>query len=439
MDAAGDAYLTGVAGAGYPYTVTPPAIPFGASFLTSALPFLSRLDPAGQTLLFSVPVGGAGVQLDSNGNVYVGGGVGGSILGFYEVTAGLPVLASLPTPCLPNNLTILKSAYVAQVDAGSGNVLGAQFIGGSTLTASGVALSGSVLWVAGATNLADFPFTPSVLTLASFGPGPLPGAYLGAVDFSQPQPPAGTPQIGCIVDAADVMAAAGPAARYELLTILGTGLGPASGAIAADNSTTTLAGVNVSFDAIPAPLLYASSTQINLAVPLVPLSQSLASMQLTVNGAAAPARQFPLTYANASLFVHTQETFLPAGVSPGLVAVALNADGSVNSAGNPAPLGSAVSVFVNGLTPNPQVSNATLQFFADLGWSVTNIVQSTPFVLRVELQAPTALVNDFSCGPPPPYSVCAAAFDLYDVTGGSVGLPISSSGAAFRGVVYVER
>jgi hypothetical protein len=117
VDAAGDVYLTGVAGAGYPYTVTPPAIPFGAPFVISALPFLSRLDPTGQTLLFSVPVGGAGVQVDSAGNVYVGGGVGGSILGYYEVTVGLPVLASVPKPCLPNNLTIHPGRSLA--DAGA--------------------------------------------------------------------------------------------------------------------------------------------------------------------------------------------------------------------------------------------------------------------------------------------------------------------------------
>jgi len=437
VDAAGNAYLTGVAGAGYPFTVTPPAVPVGEPFVTSALPFLSRLDPSGQTLLFSVPVGGAGVQVDSSGRVYVGGGVGSSPVSGYNVTPGIPALASTPTQCLPNGVTILNSAYVAQVDSGSGNILGTQFIGGSTLTASGVALSGSVLWMAGATSLADFPFTPNALTLANFGPGPLAGAYVGAVDFSQPQPAAGTPQIGCIVDAADNLADAGPAVRNQLLTILGTGLGPATGVAATDNSTTTLGGVNVNFGSVAAPLLYASSTQINLAVPLVPFSQSFSAMQLTFNGVPAAARQLPLTYENGSLFLNTAETFLPLNASPGLVAVALNADGSLNSAGNPAPLGSTVSVFVNGLTRDPQVSNAQLQLYADFGWSVQSIVQTTPFVLSVQLQVPSPLQNDFSC--PPPSVVCSARFDLYDVSGGVVGTSISSGGPAFGGVVYVKR
>jgi uncharacterized protein (TIGR03437 family) len=436
VDSAGNVYLTGFAGATYPYSVAPPAIsvPAGLIGVTPALPFLSKLDPLGQTLLFSVPVGGAGVQVDSSGAVYVGGGVGSPQLAMYIVPANIPALAGVPSQCLPNNLTIRSSAYASQIDSTSGNVLGSQFIGGSTLTTSAVALSGSTLWLAGATNLPDFLFTPNALTLPNFGPLPLAGAYLGAVDFSQPQPPAGTPQIGCIVDAAD-LAAAGPVARYQLLTIFGTGLGPATGVSATDNSTTTLAGVSVGFGSDSAPLLYASSTQINFAVPLVPYNQSSTVMRLTVNGVTAPLRQLPLTYANPSLFLNISQTFPSSGNSPGFVAVALNADGSLNSSTNPAQLGSAVSVFVNGLTPDPQVVSAPLQLYTNNGWSVTNIVQATPFVLRVDLRVPAPLVNNFSCHP----SLCAVGFTIYDVYGGSVGQPASSDGEAFGGVVYVNR
>jgi uncharacterized protein (TIGR03437 family) len=436
VDSMGNVYLTGFAGAAYPFTVAPPAISTSSDAIgvMPALPFLSKLDPLGQTLLFSVPVGGVGVQVDSSGGVYVGGGVGFPQLAMYIVPANIPALAGVPSQCLPNNLTIRSSAYVSQIDSTSGNVLGSQFIGGSTLTTSAVALSGSTLWLAGATNLPDFLFTPNALTLPNFGPGRLAGAYLGAVDFSQPQPPAGTPQIACIVDAAD-LAAAGPVARYQLLTIFGTGLGPATGVSATDNSTTTLAGVSVGFGSDSAPLLYASSTQINFAVPLVPYNQSSTLMRLTVNGVTAPLRHLPLTYASPSLFLNIPQTFPSSGNSPGFVAVALNADGSLNSSTNPAQLGSAVSVFVNGLTPDPQVVSAPLQLYTNNGWSVTNIVQATPFVLRVDLRVPSPLVNDFSC----PSSLCAVGFTIYDVYGGSVGRLVSSDAEAFGGVVYVNR
>jgi uncharacterized protein (TIGR03437 family) len=418
VDAAGDVYLTGFAGGTYPYTVTVPTLPI--SVVPFASPFLSKLDPAGQTLLFSIPAGGAGVQADSSGSVYVGGTVGIALAGSFAVPANLPALTSVPAPCLPNvsaqtigtSQNIRDSAYVAEVDGASGNLRGTQFIGGSTLTATAVALAGSTLWVAGATSFPDFPFTPNALTsVRNFASAPLPGAYLGAVDFSRPQPPAGTPQIGCIVDAAD-LAPAGPVALEQLLTIFGTGLGPVTGVGAPNGSIEQLAGVNVNFGSSSAPLLYVSSTQINLAVPLVPNSQTSTPIQVDVNGVFSLPLELPLTYANPSVFP-----------------VTLNADGSVNSSTNPAHLGSAVSVFVNGLTPDPQINNSPLQLYSNNGWSVTNVAQATPFVLQIGLQVPSKLKNDFACPSP---SLCTASFTIYDVYGGS---PIS--GLSFGGAVYI--
>jgi uncharacterized protein (TIGR03437 family) len=379
-----------------------------------------------------VPVGGAGVQVDANGAVYAGGGVGSYLSSAYAVTVGIPALANIPNQCLPNNLTIMNSAYVSQVDADSGKLLGTQFIGGSNLTISSVALSGSTLWVAGVTDLPDFPFTPNALTPTNIDSSPLgtgvgAGAYLGAVDFSQPAPPAGTPQIACVLDAAD-MAPAGPVARYQILSIFGTGLGPAKGVSATDYSTDTLGGVNITVGTLPAPLLYASSAQINFAVPLV-LEQSSGDLAVLVNGATAPLRQLPLTYANPSLFINPAQTFPTGEPSPGFIPMALNADGSVNTSTNPAPQGSVVSVFVNGLAPDPSIVSAPIQLSTVDGWAVTNVVQVNPFVLRVDARVPPSS----DCNVP----LCRLTlYSLNDATGD----PHSSSspGQAFGGVVYVQ-
>lgn len=386
VDVAGNAYLTG-------YNVDRGRLPEGGA---QAMPFLSKLDAAGQKLLYSVPVGGAGIQLDGNGAVYVAGNAGLlAARSSVYVPVNIPALASVPAQCL----TGVNSAYVAQADASTGNLLGSQFIAGSTIavsrggtivTASAIALARSTVWVAGNATLPGFPTTPNVLGDSGAGPG----AYLGAVDFSQPQPPAGTPTIGCILDSA-TLGVPGPVARYQLLSIFGTALGPASGVSATGDSTTSLGGVNISFSSMSftsvdsssaAPLLYASSKQINFAVPLIPSFDSSATMQLTVNGIAAPPLQFPLTSGNPNLF-------------PAI----LNADGSLNSSKNPSALNSTVSVFVNGLsglTPQyPPLSRLPAELFTDNGWQVKDLVPATTFVLRVDLQVP-ANTAGYPCGTP---------------------------------------
>jgi uncharacterized protein (TIGR03437 family) len=415
VDAQGNVYLTGLAGAGYPFTVTAPTAPLGpalSALATPALPFLTKLDPAGQKLLYSVPIGGAGVQVDSNGSAYVGG-----ILGLYfgyDVAASLPALASLPSECLfPDVIgqNVGKSAYAAQVDS-SGNLQGSQFIGGSSLTIAGVALAGSNLWIAGATNLPNLPFTPNALINANLSLTPLPGAYLGDVDFSTSQPPAGTPQIGCIVDAAN-LAPAGPVAPYQLLTIFGSGLG----------------GASISFGGLAAPLLYVSSNQINFAVPLVPEGPSGSTMQLTVNSVSSPPRLFPIVSANPSLFVNVSETYQTN--SQGYIALAINADGSVNSPTNPAQPGSIVSVFVNGLATDPE-----FQLYTANGWFITNTSQPNPYVLELGLQIPASSPS-FDCQPPGA-TACTAPFEIYDLNtyldGPQPGTP---GGLSFGGIVYV--
>ncbi len=432
VDTQGNAYLTGEAGQGYPYSVKTPPPTQPALGTNPGLPFLSKLDPAGQTLLFSVPVGGQGVQVDSAGSVYVAGRVasreGGS--GNYNIPNTLPAVASVPAPCLPGGLFIQNSAYVAHVDGASGDVLGTQWIGGSHLNLSTVALSGSTLWVAGPTSAPDAPFTPN--SFGSLGLAMDPGAYLGAVDFSQAQPASGTPQVGCVLDAAD-SSPAGPVARYQLLSLFGTAIGPAAGVSATDNSTTNLAGVSVTFGTVPAILLYVSSTQINLAVPAVVFNQSTAVMQVTVNGLSSQPRQFPLAEPNPHLYMNAAATYdVTKNPNQLFVPLALNGDGSLNSSVQPAQPGSTVSVFVNGLAPVPGAVTSFLQPYAAGLWSVENVVQVMPFLVRIDLQAPSSL------------NINALPINTgYDNGVYSVGLQLFTySGLPFRpsvDVIYVSR
>jgi uncharacterized protein (TIGR03437 family) len=334
---------------------------------------------------------------------------------------------------LPAGLFIQNSAYVAQVDAASGNLLGTQWIGGSRLNLSAAALSGSTLWIAGPTNLPDVPFSPGALSSSALAMAR--GAYLGAVDFSRPQPAAGTPQIGCVLDAADA-SPAGPVARYQLLTIFGTGLGPAVGVSATDNSTTNLAGVSITSGTVPAILLYVSSTQINLAVPNYLFNQTTAAMQVTVNGLSSQPRQFPLSEfpITSHLFINASATY-DATTNPNryFVPLTLNGDGSLNSAANPAMQGSTVSVFVNGLAPAPGVVSSALQLYATSDWKVEKASLLTPFVVRVDLQVPALNINASPPNTSCDTALCNVGFQLYSY------LPSATFPSNADSRIYVRR
>jgi uncharacterized protein (TIGR03437 family) len=129
----------------------------------------------------------------------------------------------------------------------------------------------------------------------------------------------------------------------EIVTLFGTGIGPQQGvqpqATLQSPYPTQAAGVQVTFDGKPAPLLWVQDAQINLAVPW------------SVNG---PATKVCVTYNQ----VQTNCLNWPvAAVSPGVFttdgvhAVALNQDGTFNSAANPAPINSVVSILATGLGP----------------------------------------------------------------------------------------
>lgn len=365
VDASGNAYVTGLALDGaYPWTGAQPNSQI-------VEPFLTKLDAAGANALYSVAVGGAGIALGSQGDLYVGGaynltGIESGIVGILTppgLAAPLPPgIASLPMRCQQNNLTTLSQAYVSHIDAATGNVLGTVLIDGSNASTSGVAFAaGSRVWLAGPTSQPDVPITPDALTpipnASGLHAGTQPGALLAEADFAASTAPT-APQVACITDSANetrqVVVAPG-----QLLSLFGSGLGPATGVAATNYTTTSLAGVTITFNDEPAPLLYVSSNQINVAVPLdEPYTnsqgnQNLATMQVIVNGTPAAPRALPVVPSNPSIFADLTGistcTIGAVTYSGSFTAVAVNQDGSINSCTHRAGPGELVSFFINGL------------------------------------------------------------------------------------------
>jgi uncharacterized protein (TIGR03437 family) len=402
VDAAGNAYVTGtLAEASYPFTVTPPQIYTG---------YLSKLDPSGANLLFSIPFGGAGVQLDSSGTVYVGGTASSYTQLFTtgpNPPPGLPsVFSWLPEACLPNNITAVSGAYEIKVDPATGNIEDGQWIDGSAPSATGIVLAGGKVWVTGVAVAPDVPFSPGVLAPfapLSLGPGFLQGGWLAAADFSAG--PNTGPAIACVLDAGN-LTHVGAVTGFQLISIFGANLGPATGVAAPDGADASIAGVSATFDGNnPAQLLYVSATQINLAVPLPLPSRTVAPwptatvMQLNVNGATVD-RQFPYILTNLNLFANLMAGQSSCGgASPsnqGYQPVANNADGTLNSCANPAQAGSTVSFYMDGIgasqlgfPPAGQIGDlsATVGYCSAL---VTNAALIGDFVYRVDVAMPAS-------------------------------------------------
>jgi len=133
----------------------------------------------------------------------------------------------------------------------------------------------------------------------------------------------------------------GPVAPGEVITLIGSGIGPTSAIQPSSSaSSTVLSGTSVLFDGTPAPLLYANQNQINAIVPYEITGQTIA--QLLVTGLGQVIAGFPLPVAPSAPAIFTLNS---TGVGQGVI---LNEDLSLNSPSNPAKRGSIVVIYATG-------------------------------------------------------------------------------------------
>jgi uncharacterized protein (TIGR03437 family) len=147
--------------------------------------------------------------------------------------------------------------------------------------------------------------------------GPLAGSRSIPVTFNVTGGPGFVvPVVSAIVNAASLQA--GPLVAGSLGSVMGLNLKGSS--------------VAVTFDGTPAKLLYTSSTLINLQVPGAVAGQASTQVVVTVDGQSS----VPQTVALAMV--------APAIFNPGI----LNQDHTLNSASNPAALGSTIRIYATG-------------------------------------------------------------------------------------------
>ena len=321
VDSAGEAYVLGTSRTGFPVTAGAYQPAYNASPA-----FLAKLNPSATALVYATYVSGntnsfppSLLDVDAAGDAYISG----------PAWPGFQTSADALQPCIPG----LASPFVLQLSP-LGRFVAATFLGDSVgavpyaLEAQG---NGTVL-LAGLAAAPDFFVTPD----SSLSP---PGEFVAKFQIAD----ATNVSLPCSILAPvnEATFQGGPVAPGELVTFWGLRFGPDAGSgMQLDSSgriATELAGVRVFFNSIPAPLLYVQAQQINVQVPWELDGQPNAQVHVEYNGVSTPTGTVQLQPS-----------------APALFAVVINQDGTRNSPTNPAPAGSAVSIYGTGGGPtNP--------------------------------------------------------------------------------------
>lgn len=160
--------------------------------------------------------------------------------------------------------------------------------------------------------------------------------------------------------------ASGPAVPGEIVSLFGSGLGPAGGQVGGLNPGTgrlnnSLAGVSVTFNGIRAPLFFASAGQINAQVPFEMANTSTANVVVSYQLATSPPVTIPIGSTQPGIFVRP-------GASQGIIQ---HQDGSLNTAANAVARGQAVVIYATGQgAVQPALATGALASAAPLNGAV---------------------------------------------------------------------
>jgi len=191
-------------------------------------------------------------------------------------------------------------------------------------------------------------FTPT-----QTGPFPQGPPYTGNVLVQlSPQSAAQTVSLACVGNAANYYT--WPVAPGEIVALIGSGLGPVQGVqtqgTAASPFPAQVSGVQVTFDGTPAPLLWVQDSQINVIVPWSLTPGKNTQICVSSGGTKSNCLSWPVSQIAPGVFT-----------VDGVHAAALNQDGTINSATNPAAPGSIVTVYATGLGPiSPPPADGTV-------------------------------------------------------------------------------
>ncbi len=456
VDAAGSAFVTGLAlSADFPTTAGAYLAGSGIPNFRNA-PFLARLSPDGSALLYSTFAAGSGyapyyVALDSSDDAVValrtpgtaslverfnpqGTAVAFSKMLPASPPAGLAVDAAGNTyfaviangnyPPM-NSLATCETAPSAALSVldGNGTVLQSTYIPGSSASQAFALGPDSAVYLVA---VPDASFAPTQQLTGSSG------GFLSLTKLSQ-NPGAPVVQLACAGNAASYDSAG--ISGGEIVSLFGQGLGPANGTqprvdphVGVPNQ---LAGVQVTFNDMPGPLLYVQDAQINAISPWALQAGETVKVCVVYDGAPTNCLTRPVVNQHPGVFT-----------LDGLYAAALNQDGSFNTASNPAQIGDTVSIFATGLGPAdpPQSDGAIVGFPLPV-----NVLQDQVYWLYDTFFIGTiAISTPVSYGGPAPFEVAGVSqvnFVVEDTSqrySGQVPFVLQAGGPMDVGVVFAS-
>jgi len=287
---------------------------------------LQRFDSTGAMTFSKTTLAGGALALDSIGNAYVTGSIASYL---YPVR---------------NSLVQCGSALLS-VYAPDGSLMQATYIPGA---------AGGAPFIATGPNSTVFLAALADGTIAPTQTGPFPAGQIGTSFLWHLSPSANmqTLPLACVGNAASY--GTGPIAPGEIVTLMGNGLGPQQGvapqATLESPYPIEAAGVEVTFDGTPAPLLWVQDSQINAVAPWSLTPGQNTQVCVFYNNVNANCLTWPVALTAPAVFT-----------VDGVHAAAVNQDGTINSADNPAPVGSIVAVWATGLGPiAPAQADGTL-------------------------------------------------------------------------------
>ena len=197
--------------------------------------------------------------------------------------------------------------------------------------------------------------TPAQLTVSVASQSLAAGNYTGTIAINSPNASAPvtltvnltvatipTPVVAAVKNAASY--AVGGVAPGENIVIGGTGIGPSTltGLAVNPNGTiaTTVAGTQILFDGIAAPIIYVSATQSSVMVPYEIAGRVTTNLTVVYQGVSSVP--VPYNVLSVQPGIYTQNA---SGTGPGSI---LNQNFSVNGPAVPAAIGSVVAVYMTG-------------------------------------------------------------------------------------------